>query len=40
MKKFGWTVWGILGFVIAPIGLLFLIIGGLVSSVNSSFQAW
>lgn len=39
MKKFGWTVWGILGFVFAPIGLLFLIIGGLVSSFNPSFRS-
>ena len=27
MKKFGWTVWGIVGFVFAPIGALFLAIG-------------
>lgn len=39
MKKFGWTVWGILGFVFAPIGLLFLLIGGMVSPVSSSFQS-
>ena len=31
MKKFGWTVWGIVGFIFAPIGLIFLLIGLLVS---------
>lgn len=37
-KKFGWTVWGIIGFVFAPIGLIFLPIGLLVSSAES-FQS-
>ena len=32
MKKFGWTVWGIVGLVFAPIGLLFLPIGWLVGN--------
>ena len=27
MKKFGWTVWGIVGLVFAPIGIIFLPIG-------------
>ncbi len=30
-KKMGWTVYGILGFVFAPIGFLFLMIGLIVS---------
>ena len=27
MKKFGWTVWGIIGMIFSPIGLTFLLIG-------------
>ena len=34
MKKFGWTVWGLVGFIFAPIGLLFLLIGLLVNPVG------
>ncbi len=35
MKKFGWTVWGIIGLVFAPIGILFLPIGLLVGRAGS-----
>ena len=35
MKKFGWTVWGILGFVFAPIGFIFLPIGLVAGNVRS-----
>ena len=27
MKNFGWTTWGIVGFIFAPIGFIFLLIG-------------
>ncbi len=26
-KKYGWTVWGVIGFIFAPIGLLFTVLG-------------
>lgn len=26
-KKYGWTVWGLLGLIFAPMGLLFLVLG-------------
>ena len=35
MKKFGWTVWGILGLVFAPIGFIFLPIGLMAGSFHS-----
>ena len=37
MKKFGWTVWGIVGLVFAPIGLIFLPIG-LLAGYSDSFR--
>ena len=36
MKKLGWTVWGILGLVFAPMGAVFLLIGLLVSGTGAS----
>ena len=35
MKNFGWTVWGILGFVFAPIGFIFLPIGLMAGNFHS-----
>ena len=35
MKRFGWTVSGIVGLIFAPIGFLFLLIGLLAGSVGS-----
>ena len=35
MKKFGWTVWGILGLVFAPVGFIFLPIGLMAGSFHS-----
>ncbi len=37
MKKFGWTVWGIIGLIFAPIGLVFLPIG-LLAGYSDSFR--
>ena len=37
MKKLGWTVWGILGLVFTPIGILFLPIGWLAGK-SASFR--
>lgn len=35
MKKLGWTAWGIVGFIFAPIGMIFLMVGLFVSSMES-----
>jgi len=35
MKKFGWTVWGLVGSIFAPIGLIFLIVGLAISTTYS-----
>lgn len=35
MKKFGWTAWGIVGLVFAPIGIVFLPIGLLAGHADS-----
>ena len=39
MKKFGWTVWGIVGLVFAPIGMIFLPIG-LAAGRGRSFRVY
>jgi len=31
-KHYGWTVWGILGFVFAPIALIFIPVGFIVNA--------